>query len=333
MKRVMIAAALTIVAGSAAAQRESGLNNECRREVVTLCGTTNLRECLRGRIHELGAECRQEIVSLARNRGAARAAAPANGREIAFGADPLQRFDFYAPPQGRNAPVILFLHGGGWSIGDKRFATGAKPAHFNALGYAFVSVNYRLVPAATVEDQAADIAVAIAKLRGEAGALGIDADRIVLMGHSAGAHLAALVGSDDRYLRAAGVPVAAVRGVVLLDGAGYDVPAQIANPRNQVQQMYTAAFGTDPARQRALSPITHAAAPNAAAWLILPVATRADSSAQSQALAAALRTNGSRATVTPVPDSNHAQLNRQLGVAGDFATAQVDAFLAERFGG
>ena len=90
-------------------------------------------------------------------------------------------------------------------------------------GWAFASANYRLVPQATVEQQAADVASAIAWLRANAAKEGLDPDRIVLMGHSAGAHLVALVGTDPHYLKAAGVPMGAVKGVVLLDGAGYDV--------------------------------------------------------------------------------------------------------------
>ena len=61
--------------------------------------------------------------------------------------------------------------------------------------------------------------------------------------------------------------------------------------------------------------------------MILAVAQRRDSSAQGQALAAALTRAGSKAHMVPVPDSSHAKLNHQLGTAGDFATARVDAFL------
>ncbi|XUM24396.1 alpha/beta hydrolase fold domain-containing protein [Bradyrhizobium oligotrophicum S58] len=83
----------------------------------------------------------------------------------------------------------MFVHGGGWKRGDKRNATGAaKIEHLLAQGYAFALIDYRLVPAATVEQQAADVAAAVAWLRKNAGRLGIDPSRLVLMGHSAGAH-------------------------------------------------------------------------------------------------------------------------------------------------
>jgi acetyl esterase/lipase len=266
--------------------------------------------------------CRKSISEGA----AARAPLPAGWRELSFGSDARQRLDLVMPgaAQGK-APVLLFVHGGGWSIGDKRLGSELKGKHFAGQGWAFASTNYRLVPTATVEQQAADIAAAVALLRRQPG---VDPDRIVLMGHSAGAHLAALVASDPNWLKAAGVPLSVVRGVVLLDGAGYDVGEQIAEPRNRVLPMYTQAFGTDPKRQAALSPARHAAAPNAADWLILPVAMRRDSTAQGEKLARLLREGGSRAEVLPQRGMTHMTLNRQLGQPGDPSTAVVDAFLA-----
>ena len=314
-----------IVGGVAMAQRER-LPSECRSQLVDLCrgAEGGFRRCLMTALPKLSDDCRKAIG----DRGTARAPEIPGLVELSYGTDPLQKLDLLKPANTARAPVMLFLHGGGWSIGDKRQAEGAKPVHFAASGWAFASVNYRLVPRATVEQQAADIASAIAWLRAHAAEQGIDPDRIVLMGHSAGAHLAALVGTDPHYLAAAGVPMAAIRGVVLLDGAAYDVPTQVKAPGNLVQPMYDAAFGSDPARQRSLSPTLQAAAPNAANWLILPVATRADSVAQSLGLAAALTRAGSRAGVVPVPDSSHAKLNHQLGIDGDFATGEIDRFLA-----
>jgi acetyl esterase/lipase len=180
----------------------------------------------------------------------------------------------------------------------------------------------------TVEQQAADLANAVAWLRANAASHHLDPDRVVLMGHSAGAHLVALLGTDTRYLKAAGVPLGAVKGVVLLDGAGYDVPTQASAERNIVQPMYETAFSTNPERQAALSPTRHAAAPNAANWLILPVKLRADSQAQSKALAGALVKAGSSAAVAVVPGESHRSLNTGLGEQGDYATKEVERFLA-----
>ena len=310
----------------AVAQQRERLPAECRQEIVELCrgSEDGFRSCIRSALPKLSDSCRKAVS----DRAGGSAPPIAGTRELAYGADHKQRLDLNLPSRATRAPLLLFVHGGGWSIGDKRTGAGAKAAHFTDAGWAFASANYRLVPGASVEQQAADIASAIAWSRSNAAAHGLDPDRIVLMGHSAGAHLAALVGTDPRYLAAAGVPLAAVRGVILLDGAGYDIAGQMAQPGNAVAGMYDAAFGKDVARQKALSPTLHATAPNASNWLILPVARRADSTAQSNALAAALSKAGARATVTPVPDSNHRKLNRGLGGDGDFATGEVDRFLA-----
>jgi arylformamidase len=97
---------------------------------------------------------------------------------------------------------------------------------------------------------------------------------------------------------------------------------------NIVKPMYEAAFSKDPKRQAALSPTRHAAAPNVARWLILPIERRQDSQAQSKGLADALNRAAARATVVAVPDESHGSLHQGLGEAGDFATEQVEQFLA-----
>ena len=320
----MLAATALIASHEAWGQRLGQLGPECRTPALRQClDAADRRQCIMGAMQQLPDSCRKAISEGA----AARAVLPAGWRELSFGSDPRQRLDLVMPSSASaKAPVLLFVHGGGWSIGDKRIGSEVKGRHFAAQGWAFASTNYRLVPAATVEQQAADVAAAVASLRRQAG---VDPDRIVLMGHSAGAHLAALVASDPSYLRAAGVPMSAVRGAVLLDGAGYDVGEQMAEPRNAVLSMYTQAFGTDPKRQAALSPARHAAAPNAAEWLILPVAQRRDSTAQSEKLARLLRAGGSRAEVLPQPGKTHMTLNRELGQPGDQSTAVVDRFLAQ----
>lgn len=262
--------------------------------------------------------------------GAAQQHSPMRSKqgEAAYGRNPAQKLDLIEPRGRARPPIVVYIHGGGWMLGNK--STGAQPKgdYLVGKGFAFASLGYRLVPRATVEQQATDIASALGWLRAHSAGSNYDGDRIVLMGHSAGAHLAALVATDPRYLAAAGVPMTAVRGVVLLDGAGYDIARQMAQPRYPVKRMYEAAFGKNPAQQKALSPTHHAAAPNARNWLILPVAHREDSVAQSNDFAAALKRAGANAQVVPVPNSTHASVNRKLGTPGDFTTAQVEQFLA-----
>lgn len=317
--------AAALAAGLGQARERQRLSAGCRQELVALCRDAGggFRQCLSTALPRLSDPCRKEIS----DRAAAKAKPVAGMRTLAYGGDPKQALDLLVPPGGKR-PVLLFVHGGGWSIGDKAAGEDVKAPHFAAEGWAFASINYRLVPQASVEQQAADVAGAIAYLRAHADALGIDANRIVLMGHSAGAHLVALVGTDTRYLQQAGVPLAAVRGEVLLDGAGYNIAEQMARSGNPVAEMYDAAFGKDPKRQAALSPTAFAAAPNVANWLILPIEKRADSQAQSRELAAGLVKAGASASVMPVPDKSHGGLNKAIGEEGDYATGLVDKFLA-----
>jgi len=150
-----------------------------------------------------------------RDRLASRTAEPAapGATEQAYGPRPLQKLDLWRVQASRPAPLVIFVHGGGWKRGDKNNATGAaKVTHLLGRGYAVASIDYDLVPDATVEQQAADVALAVAWLRNHAAENGIDPKRIVLMGHSAGAHLVALVGTDPTYLAAAGLSLSALSG-------------------------------------------------------------------------------------------------------------------------
>ncbi len=259
---------------------------------------------------------------------------PAAGvTEYDYGSDPLQKLDYW-PAEKAGAPLVIFVHGGGWKRGDKRNATGQeKVTHWREQGYAVASLNYRLVPAARVEQQAQDVADAIAYLRKNAIDLGFNAQRIVLSGHSAGAHLVALVGTDERYLKQAGLRLSDLRGVIPIDGACYDVPAQMTDGPPIMRKTYEQAFGTDPARQTALSPVQHAAAPNAPAFLILHV-QREDGIRQAKEFQTALEQTGTEVIRRDFPGiglKGHMEINRSLGDPAYPATAVVDAWLKERF--
>ena len=270
-------------------------------------------------------------------RGGASAAPQAPGKQtFAYGKDPLQVMDYW-PAQGarRPAPLIVFVHGGGWKRGTKDNAGGNwKAPHYTGEGYAYAAINYRLVPGASVEDEATDVAASLRYLIGHAAALGIDPARIVLMGHSAGAHLVALVGTDERYLRGAGLSFANVQGVIPIDGAAYDVAKQIADGGQFMHDTYIEAFGTDPARQHALSPTLQAAAPNAPAFLLIYV-QRKDGVAQNIALESALKTGGTNVARHIFPGEGlrgHAEINRSLGDPSYAATPVVDGWLRQVFG-
>ena len=260
-------------------------------------------------------------------------AAPRHGvEELAYGKEQLQKLDYWKPKKS-GAPLVVFVHGGGWKRGDKAHSADTKAAHYLSQGYAFASINYRLVPAVKVEDQAHDVAMALAYLIKQSKTLGFDAKNIVLMGHSAGAHLVALVGTDPQYLSKVGLNMNAIRGIIPLDGACYDVPRQLSMGAPVMKETYEQAFGLEQKRQMALSPTHHAVAPNAPSFLILHV-QRVDGAAQSKALGAALKKSGTPAEVRGFAGmgmQGHAEINRRLGEADYAATPVVDEWLKKVF--
>ncbi len=252
--------------------------------------------------------------------------------ELSYGSEPLQQLDYWKPTTS-GVPLVVYVHGGGWKRGDKREATGHKGSHFVQQGYAFASLNYRLVPAHKVEEQAQDVADALAYLIKNSEQLGFDSKQIALMGHSAGAHLSALVGTDMQYLEQAGLDAQTLRGVIPLDGAAYDASRQIQFSGDLMHDTYLQAFGSEPERQKMLSPTLQAAAPNAAAFLILHV-QRIDGTAQSKALADALEQSGTPVEIKGFSGrglAGHAEINRRLGDPEYPATPVVDDWLKKIF--
>jgi len=254
-------------------------------------------------------------------------------RDIAYAAidgfsQHLTSLDVYTVAKSANRPVLVWIHGGGWRTGDKGHVQ-TKPAVFVKEGFVFASINYRLVPNVTYREQAQDVAAAISFLQTHAHEYGGNPERIVVMGHSAGAHLAALVATDDRYLQEAGLALSAIKGVVLLDGGGYDIARQmneLAGPRNR--QTYSSVFGEDERVWKDASPITHVdMGKGIAPFLILHVAGRRYSAIQSTGLAAALNQAGISAEVFPAKNKTHATINRELGQPGDPPTQTILQFL------
>jgi acetyl esterase/lipase len=139
--------------------------------------------------------------------------------DVPYGADPQHRLDVYVADKAtvEPRPLIVFWHGGRWSDGDKtdyRFV-GAALAD---LGYVAVLANYRHYPQVKMPGFMDDAARAALWAAAHAAEFGADAQRLYLMGHSAGAHLATLVTLDPRYFAAAGQPAPPIAGVIGLSG-------------------------------------------------------------------------------------------------------------------
>jgi arylformamidase len=252
-------------------------------------------------------------------------AAPAGTRvvrDVAYGPDPAQRFDVYVPAtlaaSHAPLPVIFFVHGGAWAFGDKTNSQVVEPkvAHWIAQGYLVISADYRMLPT-PVAQQADDVAAAIAFAQSHAASWGGDPKRFILMGHSAGAHLVALISAGART---ASTPQP-WRGSVLLDSAALDVPA-LMNERHL--GLYDRAFGDDPRQWTAVSPMAQLA-PGTPPMLAVCSSRRRESCGRADRFAAKATGLGGQARVLR-EDLSHMQINATLGAASDY-TAQVDAFL------
>lgn len=242
-------------------------------------------------------------------------------RNIAYGPDPAQTFDVYAPPGAKDAPVLMMVHGGAWRFGDKdaRRVVDNKQARWLPRGFVFISVNYRMLPATGPLDQARDIALALATAQDKAEQWGADRHRFVLIGHSAGAHLVALLAARPDLAGEQGA--SPWLGSILLDNAALDVPA-IMNARHL--PLYDRAFGSNPAEWESLSPF-HQLRRAGAPLLAVCSTRRANACPQAESFVAKARSLGSSAEVLQL-DKTHGEINAQLGEDPEY-TAAVERFL------
>jgi arylformamidase len=251
-------------------------------------------------------------------------------RDLAY-ADPgheRQKVDLYSPEGAKNLPIVFWIHGGGWQAGNKTDVQ-AKPQAFVERGFVFVSTGYRLLPDVTIQQMAGDVAKAIRWTHDHASDYGGDSKKFFVMGHSAGAQLAALVCTDDSYLKAEGLSLSIIKGCVPVDGDTYDVPLQIATVEERRSTIYQKKFG-DLKSQQALSPVTHASkGKNIPPFLILHVADHPETKLQSQRLAKALQEAGVSAKAYPAAGKNHTTINSELGLPEDPPTAVLFEFVKE----
>ena len=214
----------------------------------------------------------------------------------------LQSLDLYVPQRAKGCaatPLVAYVHGGAFMTGDKSNKITDKVKLFTDAGWAFASLNYRLVDdpgagATNGEYPAAeqDIGAALAYLADHADDYALDPHDIMLLGHSAGAFLVSLVSTDGSFVEGAGIEQSDIVCTAPLDTT-YDIPAQVATGGNE-EAMYRNAFGDDPAVWKQASPPNNVAAgKDIPAFHIVTRGTPARV-AQSQAFATTLTERGLR---------------------------------------
>lgn len=242
--------------------------------------------------------------------------------DLAYGQAPLQRLDVYLPAQPMHAPILLMVHGGAWRVGDKqaKAVVTNKVGRWLPKGFILVSMNYRLLPQAAPLQQAEDVARALAFTQQQAASWGGDGNKIILIGHSAGAHLVSLLAAKPALASQQGATP--WLGTVALDSAALDVEQIMQRPH---ARFYNQAFGTQPTYWAATSPLKQLDR-SATPLLAVCSSQRDDSCPQAQRFVAKANNLGIQAQLQR-EDRSHKAINQDLGLANPY-TQTVEAFMA-----
>lgn len=228
--------------------------------------------------------------------------------DIPYGTAKEQKLDIYLPAKSLNNPVLFMVHGGAWRIGDKqnRSVVKAKVERWVKQGWVFVSINYRMLPNTDPHQQAGDVAKALAYVQAHSTEWSADSSKIIVMGHSAGAHLVSLLLTDTALYDAEAMKQ--LQGGILLDSAALDVTKIMSGKHSR---LYDRAFGKDPVYWRKTSAIEHLHS-NVKPMLAVCSTQRDDSCAQAHSFVTKAQTLGVKAQQLGV-DLSHAQINSNLG--------------------
>jgi len=237
----------------------------------------------------------------------------------------LLSLDIYYDSASLNSkPVIIWVHGGAWCLGDKANQMEHKKDLFAKLGYILVSINYRLSPFPYEPNNPnrikfpvhnMDIADAIKWVDEHISNYGGDSKQIALLGHSAGAHLVSLMGTNQNFLQQAGVPIEHIKGIAAIDTKMYDVYHEIQEQTN-VDSMYLNAFGTDLQENIEASPIRQLHASSYPRFFIAKRGSNSRIEAANQFMDSLLTKNITLSSI----EANmytHAEINEAIGAPGE----------------
>jgi acetyl esterase/lipase len=203
------------------------------------------------------------------------------------------QLDLYLPDGVKNYPVVLFIHGGAWSSGDRKLYGGLGRAFArNGVGAAIAS--YRLSPKVTHPAHVQDVARAFSWVHDHIAEYGGRPDRVFIAGQSAGAHLVSLLATNDVYLREVGRSVRDVSGVIPISGA------YVFRDESMKRVL-----GDAPDAAKDASPLRHVTGKEPPFLIIYADGDFPGCGLMSKAMAEALKLKGVPADVVEVKDRNH----------------------------
>lgn len=224
--------------------------------------------------------------------------------------------DIYTPLSGEQLPVIIFVHGGTWVLGNKGIFN-EKIKSFVEVNLVYVSVNYRLSPNVRHPSHAEDVAKAITWIYEHISEYGGNPKNLFLMGHSAGGHLSALIALDEHYLQDLGYSNEIIRGVIGLDSAAYHLPSLFKKePENTF--LFEMAFGNRIEIWEEASPINYTEKiKNVPPFLLLYAGDRVVTKEVNTAFYKSLIKATHQASLYFAQDKTHVSIERELGKPGD----------------
>jgi len=236
--------------------------------------------------------------------------------------------DLYLPPERQTGfPLLVFIHGGAWTRGDK----GAYAGAYEYLGAAVAGqevgvavINYRLSPEVVHPEHARDVARAVAWLYRNSDKYGWASGKIYLVGHSAGAHLAALVAVQPSYFAALGAKPDIIKGVVAISGI-YDLTLGGVTAR----MLYEPVFGSDPAVLAEASPALQLGKDSPPFLLLYAQNDYPSMDVQARRFQRALKQAGIPGSTTMIPGRDHISIISGLAREGDPVRKMVLEFVKQ----
>jgi acetyl esterase/lipase len=233
--------------------------------------------------------------------------------------DERQKLDLYLPKGAKDYPTLFFIHGGGWRGGSRSGGFGRIGRTFAKNGVAFVSTGYRLSPKvkhpAHIQDVAKGFAWTVANIRKYGGNPGA----IFVSGHSAGGHLAALLATDEDYLKAEKLSLGNIKGVIPVSGV------YVVSTRMRMKDV----FGDDAEVCKKASPQNHAREGLPPFLILYGDKELGQLGKQAEAFAPALKKHKVEAIILMGKDRNHGSIMMRMGAEDDPATQAILEFIAK----